>query len=330
MEQVSVIVPVYNLQDELEGCLTSLRAQSYPALEIVLVDDGSQDGTLELCRRWAQRDGRIRVLHHDNRGVSYTRNRGLAAATGAYVMFVDGDDRVEPDWVEQYVHAARRSGAQVVLGGLTIHRGQGEEILSPPCTGGRSALQILSALCTDPHPLYGYVPNKLYRRQFLLRHGLRFPEHMAAQEDLRFALECYARAEQVYCLPCAGYHYHCAPRRRQVPLEHLWDNQYTLLCLAQAAQVPPQGVQAQRQRLADMLYTALFWAKDARQVSALKRLPVAQQLLACPQLWHGLGRIAAACLRGGHDGAAYALLRGRREAGQLWGRLRGRQGGGTA
>ena len=89
---VSVIVPVYNVEAYLARCVASLRGQTYPDLEIILVDDGSADGSGLLCDSFAREDPRIRVIHQPNAGVSAARNAGLEAASGAYVCFVDGDD----------------------------------------------------------------------------------------------------------------------------------------------------------------------------------------------------------------------------------------------
>lgn len=101
MEKVSVIVPVYNAKEYLEGCVKSLSEQTYPNIEIILVDDGSTDGSGELCDKAAEKNSKIKVIHQINQGVSYTRNTGLRAATGDYICFVDSDDSVENNYVER-------------------------------------------------------------------------------------------------------------------------------------------------------------------------------------------------------------------------------------
>ena len=105
LDKISVIVPIYNILEYLPRCVRSLQAQTYANLEILLVDDGSTDGTGELCDRLAEGDERIRVFHKENGGSSSARNYGLARATGAYIGFVDSDDYVEPDMYER-LHAA--------------------------------------------------------------------------------------------------------------------------------------------------------------------------------------------------------------------------------
>ena len=96
MPQISVIVPVYRARDTLDACVESILAQDFPDMELILVDDGSPDGSGELCDAWARRDERIRVIHQANGGASAARTAGLVAAGGRYLSFVDADDRLLP------------------------------------------------------------------------------------------------------------------------------------------------------------------------------------------------------------------------------------------
>lgn len=113
---ITVIVPVYNIKDYLPRCVHSITAQTYRQLEIILVDDGSTDGTGKLCDRLAREDGRIRVYHKENGGSSSARNLALFHAAGEYVGFVDSDDYIEPDMYEllmQGIQEFQVSAAQV-------------------------------------------------------------------------------------------------------------------------------------------------------------------------------------------------------------------------
>ena len=113
---ITVIVPVYNILDYLPRCVHSITAQTYSHLEIILVDDGSTDGTGELCDRLAEEDGRIRVFHKENGGSSSARNLALEHASGEYVGFVDSDDYISPDMYERLLQGIRQfqaSAAQV-------------------------------------------------------------------------------------------------------------------------------------------------------------------------------------------------------------------------
>ena len=93
---ISVIVPVYNMEQYLERCINSIKKQSYSNLEIILVDDGSTDHSADMCDTYAQEDQRIKVIHKVNGGLSEARNAGLAIATGTYIGYVDSDDWIEP------------------------------------------------------------------------------------------------------------------------------------------------------------------------------------------------------------------------------------------
>lgn len=100
---VSVVVPVYKTEKYLKKCVDSILVQTYPNLEILLIDDGSPDHCGEICDEYAKKDRRIRVFHNYNHGVSYSRNCGIKAATGEYLLFIDSDDYINPVYVEELV-----------------------------------------------------------------------------------------------------------------------------------------------------------------------------------------------------------------------------------
>ena len=111
---VSVVTPVFNASKKLEKYLKSIQEQSFSDLQIVLVDDGSTDGSLEICQATAQEDARITVLHQKNAGPAAARNTGLDAAGGEWIVFVDADDRLEQDYIEHMVNAAQETEADIV------------------------------------------------------------------------------------------------------------------------------------------------------------------------------------------------------------------------
>ena len=108
---VSIIVPVYNVKPYLNRCVDSLLGQSYQNTELLLVDDGSTDGSETLCDEYAAQDARVRVLHKKNGGLSDARNAGVDAAAGEYLSFVDGDDWVSPYYIENLYRALEQAGA---------------------------------------------------------------------------------------------------------------------------------------------------------------------------------------------------------------------------
>lgn len=117
---VSIIVPVYNVENYIKSCINSLLNQSYHNIEILLVDDGSTDKGGKICDEYAQQDDRIKTIHQENSGVSAARNKGLSEANGEYVCFVDADDRVKADMVKRLMQEQERTGADLVICGYDI------------------------------------------------------------------------------------------------------------------------------------------------------------------------------------------------------------------
>ena len=112
---VSVIVPVFNVEAYLERCLDSLLVQTLHNIEIIVIDDGSTDRSGDICNRYASKDGRIKVIHTENKGLSAARNMGIDLSQADWIMFVDSDDWVEPDFCETPYRVAVKSGVELVL-----------------------------------------------------------------------------------------------------------------------------------------------------------------------------------------------------------------------
>ncbi len=113
-KKISIIVPVYNVEKYLDGCIESITEQTYKNLEIILVDDGSSDNSLSICNKWAEKDSRIKVIHKENGGTADTRNRGLDIATGDYIGFVDADDYISPYMYEILLYVADETLSDIV------------------------------------------------------------------------------------------------------------------------------------------------------------------------------------------------------------------------
>lgn len=113
MDLISVIVPVYKVEEYLDKCVQSIVDQTYRNLEIILVDDGSPDNCGAMCDAWAEKDSRIKVIHKENGGLSDARNAGMAAATGDYIGFVDSDDWIAKDMYDVLLHTAKEAGADI-------------------------------------------------------------------------------------------------------------------------------------------------------------------------------------------------------------------------
>ena len=200
---MSVIVPVYNVGSYLGPCLESIRAQTYPRLEVLLVDDGSTDGSAILCQGIARSDRRFRLLSQANAGVSAARNTGLAQATGKYLQFVDGDDLLSPRATEVLVHSAEATGADLVIahfirveGDRQAQKGhiKGERLL----TRQEFAQEMVKA---PANYYYGVLWNKLYRRGIVSAQGLSFAPEVSWGEDFLFNLEYLRHVRLVSAVP---------------------------------------------------------------------------------------------------------------------------------
>lgn len=171
-ELISVIIPIYNVEAYLDECIASVIAQTYSNLEIILVDDGSPDNCPQMCDEWAAKDGRIKVIHKENGGISDARNAAIDIATGDYIAFVDSDDWIEPRMYEIMLAALKKENADICA--CTILSCFPERRVAwgfQEYTTGNSE-KILSLLYRDTaYPVA--IWNKLYRRY--LWDDLRFP-----------------------------------------------------------------------------------------------------------------------------------------------------------
>ena len=154
-ELISVIVPIYNIKEYLERCIDSILAQTYQNIEVLMVDDGSTDGTSELVDKIALKDSRIRVFHKENGGSSSARNLAMTEAKGQYFSFIDSDDYIEPDMMEKLYQAIQTSG-------MPIAQGAREEIDEQG--------NILPDICIPPEKETMYA-SKDFMRELLLHKG---------------------------------------------------------------------------------------------------------------------------------------------------------------
>jgi len=207
-ELISVVVAVYNIEAYVERCVRSLMAQTYGRLEILLVDDGSTDGSGALCDALTKEDPRIRVLHKENGGLSDARNAGVKIASGSLIAFVDGDDWVEPGMYADLYACIRDFDAPIAVCRYrqiylkkTIDGSTSKAVVLE----GSEALEQFIAE-NDAVPLRNAAWNKLYRRE--LMGELRFPEGKL-YEDIVYTTKLLARADRLVYLDRAEYNYVC-------------------------------------------------------------------------------------------------------------------------
>lgn len=201
MKKVSVIVPAYNAEKYLEACLDSICEQTYPVLEILVVDDGSKDLTASIIRSRAEQDARIIPYYNENHGVSYSRNFGLEHCTGEYVTFVDADDLVAPDFIAQMIHDLEEADADIAVIGVAKSKLFEPEMFTNGVTSTYEESEMLKQVFGA---FEGFVCNKLYRKSLLQTKSIRLEQSIAVCEDLLFNV--------IYLLNCKKAVYNCGQK----------------------------------------------------------------------------------------------------------------------
>lgn len=207
---VSIIVPVYNAEKGIRRCVDSILGQEFTDFELLLVDDGSTDGSSAILDGYAAADPRVRVIHKPNSGVSATRNLALGQAKGEFIEFLDADDWITEDATKLLVRSARENDAQMVI--ADFYRVVGDDVARKGQIGGDatslSRLEYADLMMKDPADFYyGVIWNKLYRRDIIERHGVRMDETLDWCEDFIFNLEYVLHVSTVAVLRSPIYYY---------------------------------------------------------------------------------------------------------------------------
>ena len=204
MDLVSILVPVYNVEDCLSRCLDSLVNQSYPRIEIILINDGSTDMSLRIAQEYVNQFEFIQVYSYSNAGVSTTRNRALSKAKGDYIMFVDSDDTLEQNAIEHMIKVSQMYHCDIVTCGYI------QEYRFFPLYRRVSKKGILSNIeaihsMVDDTGVNNYPWGKLFKKECF--DGVQFPEFMKGFEDTCTIFKAFINAKRVYTLPNRYYHY---------------------------------------------------------------------------------------------------------------------------
>lgn len=207
---VSIVIPVYGVEKYLDEAVGSVVAQTYRRLEIILVDDGSKDNCPAMCDAWAAKDGRIRVIHQANGGLSAARNTGLAAATGDWIYFLDSDDCVEPGLVESCLAAAYTHDADLVMFRFDTIGELGQRLKSQYRQNDYDDVQTLTPEETLKKQLQfeieGYFWAFMATASIYRDHGFSFPVGRKI-EDLARICNVIGESHQVVRIPETLYHY---------------------------------------------------------------------------------------------------------------------------
>ena len=202
-ELVSIIIPIYNASSSIERCLKSILNQTYKKLEILCVDDGSLDDSIDIIEKLKKNDDRIKIIKKTNGGVSSARNAGLDYAVGKYVQFVDSDDAIEPSMVETLVYNMEKNEVDFIICGYNLNS------IDDTCCLNRKIYSNMKEFYEDFITIYQstYLNppwNKLYIRELI---KCRFDEDMSLGEDLMFNLNYLDNIKKILIIPECLYIY---------------------------------------------------------------------------------------------------------------------------
>lgn len=186
-DKVSIVIPVYNSENYFAKCINSVLAQNYKNLEIIIINDGSTDRSLKLCRYYAEQDSRIVLLDKENGGVSSARNAGMKQATGKYLMFLDSDDFLPPDAVEKLHQTITRDCSDLAFGGYTEIGVKRNKVVShPDAHFSLDKDSVVTILQTEG---INYICSKLYHLEHITANRLWYNGQIKVGEDEMFICE---------------------------------------------------------------------------------------------------------------------------------------------
>lgn len=202
---ITVIVPVYNVEKYLEDCIKSIINQTYANIEIILVDDGSTDGSLNICKQYATEDSRITIIQQENYGVSCARNKGIEIAKGNYITFVDSDDWIETEFVETLYNETKEKEADVVICGYNRVIGENKEKIhfegkKHDFNSNDYFIKVL-----NPQTGFGFCHMKLIKRKCIDK--VRFDEGLTVGEDALFNMEIAKNINKAILIEKRLYNY---------------------------------------------------------------------------------------------------------------------------
>jgi len=199
---ISVIIPIYKVEQYLRKCVDSVLLQTYANLEIILVDDGSPDNCGKICDEYAEKDSRIKVIHKANGGVSAARNAGLDIAKGDYIGFVDSDDWIEPNMYEHLLNDLFHSGCDISMCDFFVHRKK-KSILRMP--GDKKIMDANEIVKSSFSYQMLYNPFKLYNKEIFA--NIRYPEDITNGEDFLTFFLVIDKSQNMSFVRLPLYHY---------------------------------------------------------------------------------------------------------------------------
>lgn len=204
---ISIIIPVYNVEQFLTQCLDSILCQTYQDFEVILVDDGSPDNCPRICDEYARKDSRIHVIHQMNSGVSAARNKGIEHAKGEWISFIDSDDWVSNYYLENF--GLDKSTADIIVQGLQYINQNTMEVheykeLDNIILDKKTASSVV---VNNDLLMQGYPVCKAFRKKFLDKYSLRFDITLSTHEDHIFVLQSFVASEVIELRSGTLYNY---------------------------------------------------------------------------------------------------------------------------
>lgn len=256
--KVSIIIPIYQAENTLKRCVDSVLDQAYQNIEIILVDDGSTDKSGILCDQYVSCDDRIVVIHKENGGVSSARNAGISAVTGKFLMFVDSDDEIAPDYVQTYIDEQELNECDIVIGGFIRVSENGEKSKEIPLTQGKTDLSVWQEICRDTS-MFGYIVSKLFRTDIIKANHLKFRTDMYSQEDLDFCLSYYNYCTSFNLISSSQYYYYYVQGKRKPPIWDFISNQLkTYKMASEKVELLSESINAVYERVQLLIYSFFY------------------------------------------------------------------------
>lgn len=209
MEKVSIIVPVYNVEEYLEKCICSIINQTYQNIEIIIINDGSTDNSRQICEKYARMDTRIKLINKKNGGLSSARNCGIKNASGNYILFVDSDDYIEKNTVETFLQKIEQKKLEVIIGNAYVDDAKGnEEKFIKKRDKNQNVVSGIDYLINKNKKSFFcvFVCINMYRRDFILQNNLFFKEGIL-HEDEDWTPRVFMKAKKVKGIDFVFYHY---------------------------------------------------------------------------------------------------------------------------
>ena len=207
MPTVSIIIPVYNVENSLEKCVNSVLNQNFSDYEVILVDDGSTDAGGSKCDEFQKEDSRVTVIHKENGGLASARNAGLSIAKGEFILFLDSDDYVTEDWCSHMMACTDERKENFIFGGIVRHFAtSGKEKISNLFPEKTENIALSEFIPLHKQSAVGYAWNGMYYKDVLDRFHIRFPEECIV-EDLPFVIQYLYHMKSMSYTGFADNHY---------------------------------------------------------------------------------------------------------------------------